>query len=82
VTWGLNSGGAPIRRLAIVRHAVVRLGGRLEISEPPGATFTVTLPVIPAPAQRVSLTPTGASGRSGSSGTPGAVVVPVAGPGS
>ena len=31
--------------LALVRQTVDLLGGRIEVSEPPGATFTVTLPV-------------------------------------
>ena len=35
--------------LALVRQTVNLLGGRIEVSEPPGATFTVTLPVVIAP---------------------------------
>lgn len=32
--------------LALVSETVNRLGGSIEVSEPPGATFTVTLPVV------------------------------------
>lgn len=41
--------------LALVAQSVTRLGGRLEVSGPPGATFTVSLPVAPQHATPITV---------------------------
>jgi sensor histidine kinase regulating citrate/malate metabolism len=46
--WSTKEQGSAGRRgigLALVAQTVERLGGTLEVSGPPGATFTVRLPV-------------------------------------
>jgi sensor histidine kinase regulating citrate/malate metabolism len=46
--WSTKEQGSAGRRgigLALVQQTVQRLGGTLEVSGPPGATFTVRLPV-------------------------------------
>lgn len=49
--WSTKAQGGAGRRgigLALVAQTVERLGGTLEVSGPPGATFTVRLPLAPA----------------------------------
>ncbi|WP_141846768.1 sensor histidine kinase [Humibacillus xanthopallidus] len=50
--WSTKEAGGAGRRgigLALVAQTVERLGGQLSVSGPPGARFTVRLPVVPAP---------------------------------
>jgi sensor histidine kinase regulating citrate/malate metabolism len=51
--WSTKEAGGAGRRgigLALVAQTVERLGGQLSVSGPPGARFTVRLPVVSAPA--------------------------------
>lgn len=55
--WTTKPSDAPGGRglgLALVAQTVARLGGTITISNPPGAVFTITVPVTPSPAPRAT----------------------------